>query len=186
MAIETNTKIGIISRALILNGEKPAQSLTDDRSGVTTAANLFEMIYENELQSNRWRFAVKKEALTRLANVPLNQWTYAYQLPADMLLPLHVYPPGPYEIYARHLYTDSVAVEMDYQFKPEISQLPAYFTLLLTCALARDMAPNLTEDDNMSLLLQKRYVAQRDRAMFADAQGRPSVPIAHSPFTDVR
>lgn len=74
MSIETNTKIGLISKALILCGEKPLQSLSDDRYGATVGANLFELIYENELQSNRWRFACTKRALNRLVDVPLNQW----------------------------------------------------------------------------------------------------------------
>lgn len=186
MAIETNTKIGLISKALVVLGEKPAQALTDNRYGVQVGANLFEMIYENELQSNRWRFAVKKEALARLTGVPLNQWSYAYQLPTDMLLPIGVYPRQEYEIYARHLYTDALSVELDYLFKPDISQLPAYFCSLLVYALARDMTKAITEDKDAVLLLQKKYVLQRDRAMYADAQGRPSMAIIHSPFTDVR
>jgi hypothetical protein len=187
LAIETNTKIGLISRALLLIGEKPAQALDDDRYGVTVGAEMFEMTYENELQSNRWRFAVKKEQLARLVDVPQNQWQYAYQLPSDCLLPLHIYPVAPYEIYGDRVYTNETTVEMDYVFKPEISQLPAYFCALLTYALARDMLKPVTEDKGESIaVMHRKYQQQRDRAMFADAQGRPSTPIQRSPFTDVR
>ena len=184
--IQVNTKIGLISRALMLIGEKPAQSLDEDRYGVTVGAELFEIIYENELQSNRWRFSCKKEALSQLVDVPLNQWRYAYQLPTDLLLPLYVYPRVPYEIYGDHLYTDNSSVELDYVFKPEISQLPAYFCLLLAYALARDMVKTVTEDKDAVQLLQKKYAMQRDRAMFADAQGRPPTTIDSSPFTELR
>jgi hypothetical protein len=51
--IEESTKVGLISKALILCGEKPLTSLTDDRYGATVGVNLFELIYEAELQSNR-------------------------------------------------------------------------------------------------------------------------------------
>jgi hypothetical protein len=34
--------------------------------------------------------------------------------------------------------------------------------------------------------MMKRYVVQRDRAMYADAQGRPAKRVQSSPFTDVR
>jgi hypothetical protein len=186
MPIETQTKIGIISGALVLLGEKPASALTEDRYGVTVGANLFEVIYENEIQSNRWRFACAKGALSRLVDVPLNEWQYAYQLPSDMLLPIGVYPHSSYEIYADHLYTNASRVEMDYMFKPEISEIPAYFALLMHYALAKDMIKPLTESDNGIDAMTQKYVMQRDRALFADAQGRPNKPIRHSPFTQVR
>jgi hypothetical protein len=185
--LETQTKIKLISDALILLGEKPLQSLADDRYGATVGANLFDLIYENELQSNRWRFSVNKRALARLVEAPLNQWQYAYQLPSDMLLPLHVYPPTPYEIYGDRIYTDATAVELDYVFKPDIEELPAYFSLLLVYALAKNLQKPITaEDVNEQKMLQMKYNMQRDRAMYADAQGRPATAVADSPFTDVR
>lgn len=186
MSIETNTKIGLISKALILCGETPLTSLSDNRYGATVGANLFELIYENELQSNRWRFACKKGALSRLVDVPLNQWQYAYQLPTDMLLPFHVYPKTPYEIYGDRIYTDATTVELDYLFKPDIDAIPAHFAMLMTYALARDMVKPLTESDVAMRIMQGKYTLQRDRSLYADAQGRPNQHIVDSPFTDVR
>jgi hypothetical protein len=186
MSIETSTKIGLISKALILVGEKPLDSLSDNRYGATVGTNLFELIYENELQSNRWRFACKKGALSQLVATPLNQWSHAYQLPADCLLPLYVYPVRPYEIYGDRIYTDATAVELDYMFKPEVSDIPAYFATLMVYALARDMAGPITESVNKAELAAAAYRRQRNVAMFADAQGRPATPIQHNPFVDIR
>lgn len=186
MSIETNTKIDLISKALVVLGEKPLQSLGDDRYGATVGGSLFEMIYENELQSNPWRFACTKKQLARLTSAPLNQWENAFQLPPDMLLPLYVYPRTPYEIYGDHLYTDSDTVELDFMFKPEVSKVPAYFSALLVYALARDMADPITASKDAVKLLTNRYILQRNRALYADAQGRPATPIQDSPFTDVR
>ena len=183
MAIEAPTKIGIISDTLLLMGLKPASSLTEDRYGVTVLAGLFEVIYENELQSNRWRFACAKGALSQLVAAPLNQWQYAYQLPAEMLLPLHIYPSQPYEIYADTIYSNASAVELDYVFKPNIDALPAYFAVLLTYALARDSVKAITESDSAVEVMEAKYSMQRNRALFADAQGRPATPIVHAPFT---
>lgn len=186
MSIETSTKIGLISKALILIGEKPLQSLSDDRYGATVGSNLFELIYENELQSNPWRFSMKKVALSRLVATPLNQFAYAYQLPSDCLLPRHVYPRGQYEIYGDRLYSDASSVELDYQFKPEITAVPAYFATLMVYALARDMVKPITESDSGVKTFAAKYVMQRDRAMYADAQARPATPVQDNPFTDVR
>lgn len=187
MAIETNSKIDIISKALILCGETPLNSLSDNRYGAQVGSNLFEVLYENELQSNRWRFAMTKKALSRLVATPLNQWTYAFQLPSDMLLPVGVYPVDlEYEIYGDRLYSNRTSIELDYMFKPEVTALPAYFTTLLTYALARDMIKPITESDSAMQLMEQKYQRQRSLAMHADAQGRPAKPIAHSPFTTVR
>lgn len=185
-AIETNTKISLISKALILLGEKPLQALSDDRYGATVGSGLFDLIYENELQANRWRFACTKTTLARLASAPLNQWQYAYQMPTDLLLPLYVYPATRYEIYGQHLYCDDAAVELDYLFKPDPSRLPAYFSTLLVYALARDMANPITGGEDAFKVFQLKYLGQRDRALFADAQGRPATAVQDSPFIAVR
>ncbi len=186
MPLETSTKIKIISDGLILCGEKPLVSLSDDRYGATVGSNLFEVIYEEELQSNRWRFAMKKGALSRLVDVPLNKWQYAYQLPSDMLLPIGVYPKHLYEIYSNRIYTNAATVELDYMFKPEISALPAYFRVLLTYRMAKEFIKPITESDTAWDRKVREYNTQRARAMFADAQGRPNEPIFDSPFTDNR
>lgn len=194
MAIEKVSKLQLISDALVLLGEKPLTALTDNRYGATVGTRLFDRIYENELQSNRWRFAVKKAALDALSEDPLNEWQNAFELPADMLMPIGVYPAAPYEIYGAALYTNADSVEMDYLFKPTIDDtiasssdgIPAYFTQLLTYALARDMVKPITESDSGVQVFEAKYIRQRDRALFADAQGRPNKAIVHSPFTQVR
>lgn len=186
MAIETSSKIGIISNGLILCGEKPLDSLSDDRYGATVGSNLFEVIYEAELQSNRWRFSMKKGALARLLVTPLNEYQYAYQIPTDCLLIVGMTCPQKYEIYGDRIYTNATTVEMEYQFKPAIDRLPAYFALLMTYALAKDMIQPVTDSEVRVRVMTAKYVSQRDRALFADAQARPARPIIDSPFTQVR
>jgi hypothetical protein len=186
LSIETQTKIGLLSKALILIGETPLQSLSDDRYGATVGSGLFELIYENELQSNPWRFSMKKTTLSRLVATPLNQYAYAYQLPSDCLLLRHVYPRSQYEVFGDRLYSDATSVEIDYQFKPDITSVPAYFSMLMVYALARDMVKPITESDTGVKTFAAKYVMQRDRAMYADAQARPATPVQDNPFVDVR
>jgi hypothetical protein len=186
MAIETSTKIGLISKALILCGEKPTTSLAEDRYGVTVGANLFEMIYESELQSNRWRFAMAKKACSRVVDTPINEWQYSYQIPTDCLLAIGVYQTRQYEISGDKIYTNATAVTLEQLTKVEVAAIPAYFALLMTFALAKNMIKPITESDNGEKLMQGRYNGQRSMSMYADAQARPARPIMDSPFTDVR
>lgn len=198
--IVSQTKLSWISAALVLCGEKPMNSLTDPRYGAAIGASLFDMIYENELQSNRWRFACKKAQLAQVNEVPPNEFQYCFQLPTDMLLPIGFWGVGPdrtYEIYSDKIYTNITSnpgpinstapvLTFDYLFKPDPSTVPSYFSLLVTYSLAKDMLKPITENDQSASAMQTKYNLQRSRAMYADAQGRPNRPIQHSPFTQVR
>lgn len=199
-AIVTQTKLSMISAALVLCGEKPLNSLTDPRYGSSVGAALFDMSYENELQSNRWRFACKKAQLAQVNVTPPNEWQYCYQLPTDMLLPIGLWGVNPdrsYEIYSNVIYTNltsnpgpinssSPVLTFDYMFKPDPATVPSYFSLLMTYALARDMIKPITESDTGASAMMTKYNFQRSRAMFADAQGRPNRQLQHNPFVQAR
>lgn len=186
-AIETQSKLKLISNALVLLGENPAQSLTDDRYGVKVGVNLFEMLYENEIQTNSWRFATKKASLTQLVDVPVNQYRRAFQIPVDCLIPSHVWPRADYEIYGDRIYTDQSAVDLDYRYKPDVNRCPAYFALYFTYVLAHNMVNPVTEGSAAKIEQFGGFRnRQRDAALYADAQGRPSKPVQDSPFIDVR
>lgn len=187
MSIETQNKIRIISKALVLLGEKPCGSLSEPRYGVTVGAELFELYYEEEITSNPWRFATTKRALSRLNDVPLNQYKYAFQLPPDMLVPDHVWPRADYEIFGTQLHTDQPEVALTYRFKPNVTQWPAYFSMLMVYRLAKDMVNPVTEGSAAKVqIMEGKYNLQRGRSQYADAQGRPPKPIQDNPFVDVR
>jgi hypothetical protein len=200
-AIVTQTKLSMLSAALVLCGEKPMNSLTDPRYGAAVGGALFDMVYENELQGGtRWRFACKKAALAQINTVPPNEWMYCFQLPTDMLLPIGFFALGPdrsYEIYSNVIYTNVTSnpgpinstapvLTFDYMFKPDPSTVPSYFSLLVTYALARDMLKPITESDTAAQAMVVKYNRQLARAMYADSQGRPNRRIQHNPFVDVR
>jgi len=198
--IVNQTKLSMCSAALVLCGEKPMNSLTDNRYGAAVCAALFDMVYENELQSNRWRFSCKKGQLSQLNVTPPNEWQYVYQLPTDMLIGTGFWGIGPdraYEIYGNVMYTNMTSnpgpinqstpvLTLDYQFKPDPSTVPSYFSLLVTYALARDAIKPITESDTAMTAMTVKYNRQRSIAMFADAQQRPNRQLQHNPFVQVR
>lgn len=199
-AIVTQTELSMISAALVLCGEKPLNSLTDPRYGSAVGAALFDMVYENEIQSNRWRFACKKAQLAQINATPPNEWQYAFQLPTDMILPIGFYGTGPdksYDIYGNVMYTNITSnpgpvnsttpmLTFDYMFKPDPSTVPSYFSLLVTLALAAHMIKPITESDSAMGLMTTKYDRQRSRAQYVDAQGRPNRPIQNNPFVAIR
>jgi hypothetical protein len=187
-SIETQSKISLISKALILLGEKPCSSLTENRYGVTVGANLFELLYENELQATPWRFATKATALAQLNVTPVtDQYKYVFQKPTDCLLPSHAWPRQDYEIFGSHIYANQRTFNLVHLFKPDVSECPAYFNTLMTYALAKNMVNPITEGSAAKVQIQiNLYNAQRALAQYADSQGRPPKPIQDNPFVDVR
>ena len=127
-----------------------------------------------------------KSKLSRLNSAPINEWQYAYQMPTDMLLPIGIYGRVDYELYGKHLYTNETSVILEFMFKPDITWLPAYFSTLMTYSLARDMVKPITESDTAVTIMRDKYRMQRDRALYADAQGRPNRSVQSSPFTEIR
>lgn len=198
--IVTQTKLSMISAALVLCGEKPLNSLTDNRYGAAVGAAIFDMAYEEELQSNRWRFACKKAQLSQINATPPNEWQFAFQIPTDCLLPIGFYGTGPdksYDIYGNVLYTNITSnpgpinnttpvLTFDYMFKPDPATVPSYFSLLMTYRLARDMIKPITESDSAMTAMTQKYNVQRARSQYADAQGRPNRPLQNNPFVEIR
>jgi hypothetical protein len=198
--IINQTKLSMLSAALVLCGEPPMNSLTDKRYGAAVGAALFDMVYENELQGNRWRFACKKAQLSQVNVTPPNEWQFCFQLPTDMLLPIGIWGVGPdrsYEIYSDKIYTNLTSnpgpinssapvLTFDYMFKPDPATVPSYFSLLITYALAKDMIKPVSESDTAKTALTQAYNRQRGVAAYADAQGRPNRPLQHNPFVQVR
>jgi hypothetical protein len=67
-----------------------------------------------------------------------------------------------------------------------VGLVPSYFAMLMTYALARDMVKPLTESDKAVQLMAAKYLVQRDRAMYADSQGRPNIAVQYNPFIAAR
>jgi hypothetical protein len=180
------TSISMCSNALLLIGHGTISSFTEGGAGATVAANLYPTTYENLLTLFRWRFATAKRDLSRLTATPLNEWTYAYQLPADYLVGIKTWPQSDFEIYEDKLYSNLTAVALDFIFKPDESRLPPWFVKLLEFALAAQFAIPITDSSTKAEEYRAFYDEQFRRARFVDAQARPNDVILDSPFTEVR
>lgn len=167
------TSISICSNALLLIGHGTISSFTEGGSGAEVASNLYESSYENVLTMHRWRFASGKAALSRLTATPLNDFDYAFQLPANNLLVNRVFPDSDYEIFEDKIFSDQLTLEIDYVFKPDESKLPAYFVKLMEFHLASQFAVPVTDNSTKGKLYDDMFHSQLRRAKFADASSRP-------------
>jgi hypothetical protein len=180
------TDISMCSNALLLIGHSTISSFTDPGAGPEVASNLYETTYENMLTMHRWRFATGKASLSRLTATPLNEWDYAFTLPANYLMMIRVYPDSDYELYENKLYSNQQEVDIDYVFKPDESRLPAYFVKLMEFHLASQFAIPVTDNTAKAEAYRVMYENQLRRAKFIDSQSRPSDAIVDSPFLEAR
>jgi len=180
------TDIEICSNALTMIGHGAIASFTDGGAGANTAAALYETTYESLLSQHRWRFATAKVTLNQLTSSPLNEWSYAYQLPANYISGFGVHPRVDYEIYEDKLLTNANNIDLDYVFKPDESKMPAHFQRLLEFNLASIFAIPVTDNSSKAGEYHSMYEDQLRRARYTDSQARPADAIVDSPLVDAR
>lgn len=180
-----NSKEDIVSMALVYIGESPIASFTEGTSGLV-ASNLYENTRDDLLTSHRWRFAVGKKSLSRLTSTPLNEWTYAFQLPTDLLMLFRVYPFDSYEVYEDKIYSHSATCDIDYLFRPSAGAFPAYFVKALAYKLAAEFAMGITNNQSLAKIMDDRAIRHLAAAKHKDTQGRPTHAITHRPWIQVR
>jgi len=102
------TKIDLVSAALVLIGDTPINSLIGNSRAQQVANALYDSIVQNELTKHRWGFARAKAQLALTTDTPVDQeWQSIYQLPADILFLIKLYPSVNYQIYGNKVYTNN-------------------------------------------------------------------------------
>jgi len=178
------SKINIVNQALVRLGES---AITDYSLPV---GNIIETVYDtvrqNLLTSYRWRFAMKKVALTEASGSPVNEWTKHFTLPSDMLLLVTTYPTSNYEVFEDKLLTNASSVSVDYVFDPGEKKYPQYFVNALALEIADAVCMPITNDKTMKEIVKVEAETATRSARFKDASGRPPSAIQDRPFIDVR
>lgn len=169
---------------MILIGAAPISSLTEGTEGLVGSA-LYENTYRGLLASHTWRFATKKVRLSRLTATPLNEFSYQYQLPSDLITVYKVQEGMDYEIYGDKLYSNNSDVYIDYRYRVDETILPDYFVLTLQFLLAAQFAIPVTDNSQRAQLYLGMYDAQLMKAKGIDSMARPSQAIVDSPLTDI-
>lgn len=177
-------KIEIISNAMVLIGANPISDLSEGTEGRVAAA-LYENTYRGLLASHSWRFATKKARLARLANPPLNEYKYQFQLPSDCVTVFKVQDGSGYEIYGDTIYSDQEEVYIDYRYRVPETLLPDYYVLTLQFLLAAQFAIPVTDNSQRADVYLKMYDDQLKKAKSVDSSARPQVPIQDSPLTGI-
>jgi hypothetical protein len=182
------SKIDIINSALVLVGDKPLNSLTEDRRAAVVANAIYQDVYEGELNKHRWGFARAIQPLNLLVTAPKDpRYKNAFQLPTDLLVAVQLIPNEyDYRRYGYELYSNQNEVSLDYIRKVTEAELPSYFIRLFTYALARDLSLSIRDETKIFQLMDGRYVVEGRNARFQDSQEFPAEAWTDAPFISPR
>ena len=154
------TDVSICNAALALLGAEGLTSFSDGSAQASICSTLYSKVKEVTIGMYRWSWSIKKLQLVQDNTTPVNEWTYQYTLPNDILnnVPLAAYTsssPGNavfknWEINmgsdgTAKLMTGSQTIYIDYQKAIEESLMPSYFTQLLIYQLAWHLAEPITD-----------------------------------------
>ena len=180
------TAIDICSNAFIRLGAPPISSFTAGGAQGTAAGNLYEPTLQAMLSSHRWRFASAQKTLARLTATPLNGWSYAFQLPTDLISLYHAVPNVDYQVYEDKIYANVESLDVEYLMRPSETLFPAYFQLALEYQLASEFALSVTSNRSLAETYEVKANEQLKKARFVDSQQSPSVAVQSLAYTDVR
>lgn len=183
--------IALSSRALLKIGAATIASFDEGSAEAEVAANLYPPVRDALLSSHPWNFATGQVTLPRLAALPIADYAYAYQLPADFLRALSAGIGGrgfgiTYRIAENRLHTDADEAVLTYVFRPDEMSFPPFFAQALIARLAAEFCIPLTESSARAELLYKLAEDEFRRAKLADGQQDTPQAITDFPLVDVR
>lgn len=190
MTVSGYDDTSICCAALNLIGVDPISSLQEESDNAATCSRLYPLTRDSILSKHSWNFGNAERQLDRSADViPLNDWTYAYKLPSNMLAgPTAVFgdggdlPNAQYEVRGDYIFTDAQIVIVHYQGPADPVCWPAYFVELVVVALAARLAKPVTDNvTRAGELMEEAFGSPQDKgqgglfaiAKRANAQSRP-------------
>lgn len=183
--------VALASRALIRIGAAPITSFDDGSVESQVSGALFAPVRDALLSAYSWSFATAQTQLTRLADTPLADYDYAYQLPNDYL---RVLSAGTlrqssgvrYRLVQDRLYTNANEVMLTYVFRPAEEVFPPYFDQAIIARLAAEFTIPITESTSRAEAMFRLAEREYERARQIDAQQDTPSALQRFPLVDVR
>ncbi|WP_223621177.1 hypothetical protein [Lysobacter sp. ESA13C] len=186
-----STAVQICSNALLMLGDKPINSLSEDPNQATSdrelaAANLYPQVRNATLRAHPWNCATKRVVLSPDSQTPAFDWAYQFLLPGDWLRTLGVSEGGcriDFRAESGRILADSSSLELLYIYRNEN---PATWDSLLvdavTTAMAARLAIPVTNDRAKKVEMEGALLRLLQQARGVDGQDSPPEEFGDSPF----
>jgi hypothetical protein len=183
------TKVQIIANAIALLGKGPIATISSGGDFASFAENMYDLTISSVLAKGNWRFATAIVALSQLvAEPPVDDWQYAYQLPATYLALVRLYPDSrQFQIYENKLmYANFNSASIEYRFLPDASRFPPHFVEFFTYYLASVIALTGGLTGDIVTRLENKADKALGSALATEGASNPNYAIRGVPYIHVR
>lgn len=199
----TTTNIDIASLALTTIRANTISSLTEGTEEADIVTIYYDTFIEYIFSKYPWTFALEKRQLNRNATAPVNEFTYAYDIPAEALKVFACYDSGqpgarPFQRWRRignQIHTDEPTLYAEYTVYVAENYWSGTFKKYAYHALAEMIAMPVTDDqgtyDMMKTIAHGTPAEAGRGGLFAeaaaeDSKGTPPEEIVDNPIIGAR
>ena len=182
------TDIEIMANAAVLLGKKAFATIEDSDEFAVSLQKFYDMLVPSELSKNHWKFCKKYVELSQSSSTPdFAEYSTAYDLPADFLSAVRVFPNVHYQIFGKQIYTGGTGtLKLEYNYQVPVTFWSPAFKEFIVYSLASQVAAAVTEDARMVQMMQQERHRVYAQAMWVDSQNAPNVSIQHRPWIEAR
>ena len=183
------TEIEIVSLAFVLNGKEPVTSYDEAGQAGRAAKALYDATASTILSYPHFRFNVTTTYLQLMANFhpTFDNWQYAYQLPADFLSLVRLWPNIPFQIYGDQIWAASNSpLQMEYRMQVPVSKWSPAMRLYAAFEIAVGLGLSIAESEGLYKDLKVELVEKRAMALYVDSQNHPQRNAQNSTWIGVR
>lgn len=182
------TDIEICSRALILIGDDPIASLSEQTKRARVCANLYPMARRDLLRRHVWNCAIKRVSLAAAAGAPAYGWSNWFTKPGDWLRLLDVGNCGSddYAFEGNRILANQTSLKLRYVADVTEGMWDASLTDVMTRRMAADLAYAIAKSTSLAQLKLQEYQEALRIAKAIDGQENPPEEFGDSPFIEAR
>lgn len=183
------TSISICSAALLLLGDKPIADFNEGTQRALLCSNIYPLARLEVLRGHTWNCALKRVVLSPLVDAPAFEWSYAFNVPGDLLRILSVgydNQPEDYRVEGRQLLYNSSVLRLQYVADVTEGLWDSLLVEVMTKRMVKDLAYPITKSTSLAELKAREFEIAYKRAKAVDGQENPPEDWEDSPFIAVR
>lgn len=188
------TKEEICTAALLLLGDSPIASFTENTQRARLCANLYPLAKRDVLRAHPWNCAQKRVQLAPLTATPAFDWRYQFALPGDFLRPTQVgqnWTAGEdYLLEGNRILANANPLPLVYVADVSEGVFDSMLTNLMIKRMEMDLAYPVTKSTSLKESLKESFYRRGTgvlaQAKAVDGQENPPADWGDSPFIAVR
>lgn len=182
--------VQICSNALLLVGDQPINSFSDNNDRTRLVSNLWANARDAVLRSHPWNCAVKRVALSPDVATPAFEWSQQFTLPPDCLRILSIGEEGEtpaYAIESGKILCDENPLNLRYVWRnTDVTTWDALLAEAMTAHMAMTCAYPITKSAAQQDEMIKLYRFKLQQARSVDGQEQPPEQFGDFPLMNAR